>query len=94
MAKRKTNDLKVSDKELQSIQEKVNSINKLQMTVGGLEIQKSVAMEQIKAFQDELNVLQNVLEKKYGKVSVNITDGTIAEIPQDNGSSNKKNLYR
>lgn len=91
MAKRKTNDLKVSDKELQSIQEKVNSINKLQMTVGGLEIQKSVAMEQIKAFQDELNVLQNVLEKKYGKVSVNITDGTIAEIPQDNGSSNKKN---
>ena len=61
------------------------------MTVGGLEIQKSVAMEQIKAFQDELNVLQNVLEKKYGKVSVNITDGTIAEIPQDNGSSNKKN---
>ena len=91
MSKRKTNDLKVSDKELQSIQEKVNSINKLQMTVGGLEIQKSVAMEQIKAFQDELNVLQNVLEKKYGKVSVNITDGTIAEIPQDNGSSNKKN---
>ena len=91
MAKRKTNDLKVSYKELQSIQEKVNSINKLQMTVGGLEIQKSVAMEQIKAFQDELNVLQNVLEKKYGKVSVNITDGTIAEIPQDNGSSNKKN---
>ena len=91
MAKRKTNDLKVSDKELKSIQEKVNSINKLQMTVGGLEIQKSVAMEQIKAFQDELNVLQNVLEKKYGKVSVNITDGTIAEIPQDNGSSNKKN---
>ena len=91
MAKRKTNNLKVSDKELQSIQEKVNSINKLQMTVGGLEIQKSVAMEQIKAFQDELNVLQNVLEKKYGKVSVNITDGTIAEIPQDNGSSNKKN---
>ena len=91
MAKRKTNDLKVSDKELKSIQEKVNSINKLQMTVGGLEIQKSVAMEQIKAFQDELNVLQNVLEKEYGKVSVNITDGTIAEIPQDNGSSNKKN---
>ena len=74
MEKRKTNDLKDSDKELQSIQEKVNSINKLQMTVGGLEIQKSVAMEQIKAFQDELNVLQNVLEKKYGKVSVNITD--------------------
>ena len=91
MAKRKTNDLKVSDKERQSNQEKDNSINKLQMTVGGLEIQKSVAMEQIKAFQDELNVLQNVLEKKYGKVSVNITDGTIAEIPQDNGSSNKKN---
>ena len=48
-------------------------------------------MEQIKAFQDELNVLKNVLEKKYGKVSVKITDGTIAEIPQDNRSTNKKN---
>ncbi len=74
---------KITDEELKSVQGKVNVINQAQMTVGGLEVQKAVAIEQLKAAQQELQVIQKELEDKYGKVSVNLTDGTIAEIPED-----------
>ena len=81
---------KVTDEELKSIQEKVSQINQVQMQVGGLEVQKVAAIEMLKAFQDELVVIQNELEEKYGKVSVNLQDGTITEIPEEN-ESDKKN---
>ena len=81
---------KVTDEELKSVQEKVNNINQVQMQVGGLEVQKVAAIEMLKAFQDELVVIQNELEEKYGKVSVNLQDGTITEIPEEN-ESDKKN---
>jgi|TARA_R100000479_G_C6381790_1_gene201417 secreted trypsin-like serine protease len=74
---------KITDEELKSVQGKVNVINQAQMTVGGLEVQKASAMEQLKAAQQELQIIQKDLEEKYGKVSVNLTDGTISEIPED-----------
>lgn len=74
---------KITDEELKSVQGKVNVINQAQMTVGGLEVQKASAIEQLKAAQQELQVIQTELEKKYGKVSVNLTNGTISEIPED-----------
>ena len=85
MAK-KTDDLKITDEELQIIQEKVQQINNLQMQVGGLEVQKTIGIENIKTIQSELGKLQNELEEKYGKVSVNLQDGTI-------GIPSKKNLH-
>ena len=80
---------KITDKELKSVQEKVNNINQVQMQVGGLEVQKVAAIEMLKAFQDELVVIQNELEEKYGKVSVNLQDGTITEIPEENAADKK-----
>ena len=80
---------KITDEELKSVQEKVNSINQAQMQVGGLEVQKSMLMEQVRAYQAELTVTQKELEEKYGKVSVNLTDGTITEIPEENETDKK-----
>jgi secreted trypsin-like serine protease len=74
---------KITEEELKSVQGKVNLINQAQMQVGGLEVQKAVAMEQLKASQQELQVIQTELEEKYGKVSVNLQDGTISELPED-----------
>ena len=87
MAK-KTDDLKITDEELQLIQEKVNQINNLQMQVGGLEVQKATALGLLRQSQAELGKTQEMLEEKYGKVSVNLTDGTIKEIEED--ESNKE----
>lgn len=82
MAK-KTDDLKITDEELKLIQEKVNQINNLQMQVGGLEVQKATALGLLRQSQAELGKTQEMLEEKYGKVSVNLTDGTIKEIEED-----------
>jgi len=80
---------KITDEELKSVQEKVNAINQVQMQVGGLEVQKSIGLEQLKVFQQELQTIQKELEDKYGKVSVNLKDGTITEIPDENESDKK-----
>ena len=85
---KKTDDLKITDEELKLIQEKVQEINNLQMQVGGLEIQKQMGVAQVNQAQVQLGELQKTLEEKYGKVSVNLTDGTIKEIEED--EANKK----
>ena len=74
---------KITDEELKSVQEKVALINQSQMQVGGLEVQKAIAIESLKAAQQELQVIQTSLEETYGKVSVNLQDGTISELPED-----------
>jgi len=83
---KKTDDLKITDEELKLIQEKVQEINNLQMQVGGLEIQKQMGVAQVNQAQVQLGDLQKTLEEKYGKVSVNLTDGTIKEIEEDEPS--------
>jgi len=74
---------KVTDEELKSVQDKVALINQFQMQVGGLEVQKAIGIESLKAAQQELQVIQTSLEETYGKVSVNLQDGTISELPED-----------
>ena len=78
---------KITEEELKGIQEKVGQINQLQMQVGGLEVQKTIGVENIKTVQGELTKLQNELEEKYGKVSVNLQDGTIKPIEEDEANT-------
>tara|TARA_R100001460_G_scaffold24557_1_gene49327 strand:+ start:193 stop:474 length:282 start_codon:yes stop_codon:yes gene_type:complete len=74
---------KIDEQELKAVQAKIQQINQAQMQVGGLEVQKDMALEVLKAGQQELQVLQKTLEDKYGKVSINLTDGTIREIEDE-----------
>ena len=78
---------KITEEELKGIQEKVGQINQLQMQVGGLEVQKTIGIENIKTVQGELGKLQNELEEKYGKVSINLQDGTIKPIEEDEANT-------
>jgi len=80
---------KITDEELKSVQEKVNAINQVQMQIGGLEVQKNIALNTIKASQMDLQTIQKELEDKYGKVSVNLQDGTITEIPEEDEADTK-----
>ena len=74
---------KISEEELKLIQGKIQILNNLQMQIGGIEVQKTAAIDQLKAAQADMQKTQNELEEKYGKVSVNLTDGTIKEIPEE-----------
>ncbi len=92
MAK-KTKDLKITKDELKSIQVVVTEINQLQMQIGGLEVQKDIALSRLKEGQGMLRKLQAGLEDKYGKVSVNLDTGILKPV-EDEQALNKKNQYR
>ena len=58
------------------------------MEVGGLEVQKNIAVDRLKEAQGALTVVQQSLEKKYGKVSVNINDGSLKPIVDETDKKN------
>lgn len=75
---------KIKEDQLKKLQELVGTINNLQLQIGGLELQKHQSLHQVSEVQGELNVYQKELESEYGKVSINLQDGTVSEdIQQD-----------
>ena len=84
---------KISEEQLKELQGHVNKINQAQLQLGGLESQKHSLLHAVVNMQTELTEFQNKLEEEYGKVSINIQDGTIAPLPEENveDEANKEN---
>ena len=84
---------KISEEHLADLQGHVNKINQAQLQLGGLESQKHSLLHTIAGMQTELTEFQNKLEEEYGKVSINIQDGSIAPLPEENvgDEANKEN---
>tara|TARA_R100000805_G_C3593749_1_gene95232 strand:+ start:312 stop:575 length:264 start_codon:yes stop_codon:yes gene_type:complete len=80
---------KIKDEQLEELQGKLKMIDGIRMQVGSLENQKFAYLSQMAAVQKELNDMQNTLQEEYGKVSINITDGTITEIPEEDETDKK-----
>ena len=78
MAK-KTDDLKVTDEQLKKLQEIVGAMNGATTKVGQLETQKHAVLHDLTLMREDLLKFQAELEEQYGKVNVNIQDGTISE---------------
>tara|TARA_B100001059_G_scaffold36236_1_gene29334 strand:- start:182 stop:463 length:282 start_codon:yes stop_codon:yes gene_type:complete len=72
----------ITTEELKRLQELVNLINRGEMQVGNLEAKKHALLHQVIAVQEKMSELQKEFEGTYGKVDINITDGTIA-YPED-----------
>ena len=80
---------KISEKHLTELQGHVNRINSAQLQLGQLTSQKHGVLNAIPQLQVELKTFQDTMEEVYGKVSINIQDGTFQEIPeQANGQAN------
>ena len=69
--------LKVTEDELKSLQEIVGSMNGATTRVGQIETQKHMVLHDLSLMRTDLMKLQGELEAAYGKVDVNIQDGTI-----------------
>ena len=84
---------KISEEHLKELQGHVGKINQAQLQLGGLESQKHSLLHAVVNMQTELTEFQNKLEEEYGKVSVNIQDGSIAPLPEENveDEANTKN---
>ena len=79
--KKKVVDLKptsITEEELKRLQELVSLINRGEMNLGQLEVQKHTVLHRITAVQEQIGALQKEFEKTYGKVDINISDGTIS----------------
>ena len=80
---------KITDEQLEKVQNTVNGVNRIQLEIGNLEVKKHEMMHNIAGLRDELTLLQREFEKEYGTFDVNIQDGTI-NYPKENGEVNKK----
>ena len=85
MTKEKVVDLKpqnITTEELEGLQNLVNSMNRAQMEIGSIESRKHNLLHQVSGLQTQMQTLQKTFEDVYGKVDINITDGTIS-YPED-----------
>ena len=83
--KEKVVDLKptsITAEELKRLQDLVNLINRGEMQIGNLEAKKHNLLHQVVAVQEKMSELQKEFEATYGKVDINVNDGTIA-YPED-----------
>tara|TARA_Y100000593_G_scaffold68124_1_gene125201 strand:- start:548 stop:826 length:279 start_codon:yes stop_codon:yes gene_type:complete len=86
---KKSQDLKITDKELKELQEVVASMNRAKIEIGQLEVQKSKLLSAVVDLDARLAISQKNLEDKYGRKTVNINDGTLKDA--EDGPLNKKN---
>ena len=78
--KEKVVDLKpqnITTEELQNLQNLVNAVNRAQMEIGSIESRKHNLLHQVTGLQTQMATMQKTFEDVYGKVDINIQDGTI-----------------
>lgn len=89
-SKKKVIDLKpekVSEEQLQELQQVVSGVNKLQFDVGANEVMKQRILQALFQGTDKLSALQDAFKKEYGSNEVDIQTGVINYV-SDDGSSN------
>ena len=79
---------KITEEQLKELQGHVNRINAAQLQLGQLTSQKHGVLTAIPALQKQLKDFQDKMESQYGKVSINIQDGTIQDMPKADEQAN------
>ena len=80
---------KITEKQLETLKESQGKINQVVNTVGVLTIQKinidkqkDAQLEELKKLEESQLELRKELEEQYGKISVNLEDGSYEKIPE------------
>ena len=68
---------KVTNEELNKIQNLISSANKAQIELGGIELQKHRILHQVGYVQDQIVLTKNELKKEYGTDDIDIQTGVI-----------------
>lgn len=74
---------KIKEEQLKELQGLINNINQGQIQIGQLETQKHAVLHQLAEIQQKLQKLQEKLEEEYGKISINIQDGSYEALQED-----------
>lgn len=78
-ATKKTEVRRITQKELQEVNQYAKAINQMQMQIGGIELQKTDLMNEMAKLRVKMQEVQNALMVTYGDVTINLTDGTITD---------------
>ena len=74
---------KITKEELDKILEFQNKLYNLSTDVGILETQKHGLLHELAGVNSEQEEYKKVLEEKYGKININLEDGTFEEIKEN-----------
>ena len=79
---------KVTNDELNKIQNLIDTANRAQMQVGAMEIQKNDLLNRISAIQNQIALFRNEIQKSYGTDDIDVQTGEIKY--NKNEQANKK----
>ena len=74
---------KITQEQLEELQGYVGKLNNAAAQIGNLELQKHQINHAATEVQSDLNKFQAKLEEKYGRVQINIQDGTYKPIEEE-----------
>ena len=74
---------KITQEQLEELQGYVRKLNNAANQIGNLELQKHQINHAATEVQSDLNKFQAKLEEKYGRVQINIQDGTYKPIEEE-----------
>lgn len=74
---------KISKEELESLLESEKKISAIKHDLGTLEEQKHNLLHALSQVREEQNKVKKELEDKYGKININLKDGSYQEIKED-----------
>ena len=74
---------KITKEELESLQESQKKFAAIKHDLGQLEVQKHGLLHLWAGLQEEENKFKQELEEKYGKININLEDGSYEEIKED-----------
>ena len=74
---------KITKEELDNILQFQNILYSLSTDVGILETQKHALLHELAGTNNEQEEYKKVLEEKYGKININLEDGTFEDIKED-----------
>jgi len=74
---------KINDQELANIKSLTEEINNCKVGITDFEVRKYALVNRLINAENNFYNLQQELVEKYGKVSINITDGSIKEVEEN-----------
>ena len=76
-------ELKITEEELKQIQDKVQVRTKLVNDIGAIEAQQHELLHALNNVMEKTNETADSLEEKYGKVNINLEDGSYEVIEEE-----------
>jgi len=74
---------KISKEELESLLESEKKVSAIKHDLGTLDEQKHNLLHALGQVREESNKVKKELEEKYGKININLKDGSYEEIKED-----------